>query len=284
MSTLRYGLSLHPCTLGWRVAWSALAELAAETGYEGVVIARDQPLPAARSNAVRATSMLLPAEVRRDEETYRTTMTKVRPMCEFARSVGCRVASLGIPPSAERPRDEQAKLLRERLNPCCEILDEFGIRLAIEGLTPLHLRRAHPYEFLVQNDELLEFGLTVSPQCGLIADAWHWHHAGSDVEWLRGIPHDRILDVHISDSPALPAEDIRDTERLLPGEGVMDFDGFFELLAGIGYRGLLTVEIFNRGLNEIEPAEAARRAFRAASDVVTAWQQDRAIRPNRAEA
>jgi sugar phosphate isomerase/epimerase len=257
--------------------------LAAETGYEGAVIARDQSLPARGPNAVRATSMLLPAEVRRDDETYRATMTKVRPMCEFARSVGCRVASLGVPPSAERPRDEQARLLRERLKPCCEVLDEFGIRLAIEGLTPLHLRRAHPYEFLVENDELLEFGFTVSPQCGLIADAWHWHHAGSDPEWLRGIPQDRILDVHISDSPALPPEDIRDTERLLPGEGVVDFDGFFDLLERIAYQGLLTVEIFNRGLNEIESAEAARRAFRAASEVLKASQPDRATRPSQAE-
>ena len=284
MSRPRYGLSLHPCTIGWRVAWPQLAELAAEAGYEGAVIARDQPLPVAGSAAVLAPSMLLPAEVRRDDQTYRTTMKNVRPMCEFAYSVGCRVASLGVPPSAERPRDEQAKLLRERLKPCCEVLDEFGIRLAIEGLTPLHLRRAHPYEFLMQNDELLEFGLTVSPHCGLIADAWHWHHAGSDPEWLRGIPHDRILDVHISDSPALPAEEIRDTERLLPGEGVVDFQLFFELLSTTGFQGLLTVEIFNRSLNEIDPAEAARRAFRAASDVLKASQADRAIPPNRAEA
>jgi sugar phosphate isomerase/epimerase len=272
LSRRPYRLSLHPCTVGWRVAWPALAELAAETGYAGAVIARDQPLPVQGSAAVGATAILLPAEVRRDDETYRTTMMKVRPMCEFAHSVGCRAASLGVPPSAERPRDEQAKLLRERLKPCCEILDEFGIRLAIEGLTPLHLRRAHPYEFLIRNDELLEFGLTVSPHCGLIADAWHWHHAGSEPDWLKGIPYDRIFDVHISDSPALPPEEIRDTERLLPGEGVIDFPLFFELLSATKYQGLLTVEIFNRGLNEIDPAEAAQRAFVSASRVMAGAQ------------
>lgn len=265
-----YGLSLHPCTVGWRVAWPELAELAAETGYEGAVIARDQPLPAEVSRVVRATSMLLPAEVRRDDETYRATLARVRPACQFAQKAGCRAASLGLPPSAERPRDEQAKRLRDRLKPCCEVLDEFGIRLAIEGLTPLHLRRAHPYEFLVENEELLEFGLTVSPHCGLIADSWHWHHAGGDPAWLRGIPNDRILDVHISDSPALPPEEIRDTERLFPGEGVVDFKLFFEMLGGVRYQGLVTVEIFNPRMSEIDPAEAARRAFRTASCVLSA--------------
>lgn len=274
-------MSLHPCTVGWRVAWPALAELAAETGYEGAVIARDQPVDAEVSSMVRATSMLLPAEVRRDDQTYLATLAKVRPACEFAWKAGCRVASLGLPPSAERPRHEHAKLLRDRLKPCCELLDEFGIRLAIEGLTPLHLRRAHPYQFLVENAELLEFGLTVSPHCGLIADSWHWHHAGSDPEWLRGIPNDRVLDVHISDSPALPAEEIRDTERLFPGDGVVDFKAFFDLLGGVRYQGLVTVEIFNSKMTEIDPAEAAQRAFRSASAVLSASRQGPAIHSNR---
>lgn len=268
-------MSLHPCTVGWRMAWPELAELAAGIGYEGAVIARDQPLPVKPTNAVRATAMLLPAEVRRDEAGYRSSLAKLRPVCEFARSVGCHVATLGIPPSSELPRVEQAKLYRERLKPCCEVLDEFGIRLAIECITPLHLRRAHPYEFLMGNPEMLEFGLTVSPGCGLIVDAWHWHHGGSDPEWLRGIPADRILDVHISDSPDLPAEEIRDTERVLPGEGVVDFEEFFDLLGEAGYDGPLTVEIFGRELNALEPAEAARVAFVSAARVVSASVRNR---------
>jgi sugar phosphate isomerase/epimerase len=265
----RYSLSLHPCTVGWRVAWPELAELAAAIGYEGAVIARDQPLPVDAACAVRATAMLLPAEVRRDEATYRDSLTRLRPNCEFARSVGCRVATLGIPPSSELPFPQQARLYRERLKPCCEVLDEFGIRLAIECITPLHLRRAHPYEFPISNLEMLEFGLTVSPGCGLIVDAWHWHHAGSDPKWLGGIPRDRILDVHISDSPDLPAEEIRDTERVLPGEGVVDFEAFFDLLGEAGYEGPLTVEIFSRELNALDPAEAARIAFVSAARVVS---------------
>lgn len=284
MSGREYGLSLHPCTVGWRMAWQDLAKLAASTGYVGAVIARDQALPVQASSAVRATSMLLPAEVRRDDATYRSTLVRMRSMCEFARSVGCRVASLAVPSSAELPRAEQAKLLGERLKPCCDVLDEFGIRLAMEGLTPLHLRRAYPYEFLTANDELLEFGFAVSPHCGLIADSFHWHHAGSGRAWLRGIPPDRILDVHISDSPALPAEEIRDSERLFPGEGVVDFETFFELVGEVGYQGPVTVEIFNSRMSEIEPAPASQRAFRAASAVLPAWRGDRAIRPNRVEA
>jgi sugar phosphate isomerase/epimerase len=148
-------------------------------------------------------------------------------------------------------------------------MDEFSIRLALECITPLHLRRAHPHAFLIGNEEMLEFGLTVSPHCGLIADAWHWHHGGSDPDWLRGIPPDRILDVHISDSPAAPAEEIRDTERVLPGDGVIDFRLFFDLLREKSYPGMLSVEIFGSVLNGLNSAEAARRAFQASQAMLS---------------
>jgi len=249
--------------------WPDLAELAAGIGYQGAVIARDQPLPAAPSSAVRATSMLLPAEVRRDDAAYRSSMPKLRAACQFAHSVGCRVATLGVPPSSEQPRADQARLYTERLKPCCDVLDEFGIRLALECITALHLRRAHPYEFLMRNEEMLEFGLTVSPQCGLVADAWHWHHGGSDPDWLRGIPPDRILDAHISDSPPAPADKIRDTERLVPGEGIIDFQLFFDLLRQKNYCSSLTVEVFGGGLNQLDPTDAARRAFRASEAMLS---------------
>ena len=268
MSGSEFELSLHPCTLGWRVKWPELAELAAGAGFRGAVIARDQPLPAGVSNAARATAMLLPAEVRRDDAAYRSSLPKMAPACRFAAAAGCRVATLSLPPSSERPRDDQSRIYRERLKPCCEVLDEFGIRLALEVLTPMHLRCANPYPFLMRNDEMLDFGLSVSPHCGLVIDAWHWHHAGSDREWLRGVKPDQILDVHISDSTAAAPEDIRDTERVLPGEGVIDFQSFFFLLAEKGYRGPLTVEVFAAGLNEMSPADAAKAAFESSCRVV----------------
>ena len=93
-------------------------------------------------------------------------------------------------------------------------------------------------------------------------DSWHWHHAGSDPDWIRNIPADRILDVHISDSPDSPPEAIRDLERLLPGEGIVDFKVFFDLLAEKNYLGSYAVEVFG-GLRDMDPQDAARLAFDA---------------------
>ena len=156
---------------------------------------------------------------------------------------------------------------------CCAVLDEYSIRLALECITPLHMRRAHPYEFIWHNAEMLDFGLSVSPNIGLILDTWHWHHGGSDPESIRSIPADRILDVHLSDSPSVPAEDIRDSKRLLPGEGVIDFGAFFQLLEQKGYSGAVAVEVFG-GLAEETPSDAARLAFEASRTMFASIGRD----------
>ncbi len=263
-------LSLHPCIVGWRVPWPGLATLAAEIGYEGAVIPRDQPLEDQPSGpfAVRATAMSLPVEVRTDDASFESTLPRLRDACRFAASAGCQFAKIFVPPSSEQPRAAQARVYRDRLKQCCAVLDEYSIRLALECLTPLHMRRAHPYEFIWHNPEMLDFGLSVSPDAGLIVDSWHWHHGGADPESIRSIPPERVLDVHMSDSPADPPEAIRDLERLLPGEGVIDFPLFFQLLKEKAYSGAVTVEVFGRGLKEMSPVDAARLAFEASRRVM----------------
>ena len=269
-ATLEFGLSLHPSTVAWRVSWPRLAQLAAETGYEGAVIPRDQPLPINSETVLPffATAMQLPVEVRQDEATFIGTFPKLRPACKFAAQMGCKVALLGIPPSSEQPKLEQARIYRERLKQCCGLLDEYAIRLALECITPLQSRRSHPNEFIWRNAEMLDFGLSVSPNIGLILDSWHWHHAGSDPAWVLDIPADRILDVHLSDSPPDRPEDIRDSQRRLPGDGVIDLRLFLDLLEAKDYSRPLAVEIFG-GLQELTPDAAAHVAFEACERTFT---------------
>lgn len=242
--------------------------LAAETGYQGAVMPRDfTPTDTLADLPVPATAMQLPVEVRQDEATFVSTLPGLKDACGRAAQAGCKVALLCIPPSSEQPRAAQARLYRERLKKCCAVLDEHSIRLALECITPLHMLRAHPYEFIWHNAEMLDFGFSISPNIGLIVDAWHWHHGGADPDSIRSVPGDRILDVHLSDSPAAPPEDIRDSERLLPGRGVIDFRTFFQLLDEKQYSGALEVEVFG-GLADRTPGDAAQLAFQASQTVL----------------
>jgi len=62
----------------------------------------------------------------------------------------------------------------------------------------------------------------------------------------------------VNDAPRLPPEEIRDDERLMPGEGVIDLAGFFGALKEIGYADGVSPEVFGRGLKNIPPEEGAR--------------------------
>lgn len=115
---------------------------------------------------------------------------------------------------------------------------------------------------------MLDFARLCSPDAGVAVDCWHWHHAGETAEDLISLGPDAILDVHISDAPAIPGEEIRDMERLLPGEGVINFPGFFGALKAVGYSGTVTVEVFSGRLQNLTPEEAARSALEAARGVL----------------
>ena len=56
----------------------------------------------------------------------------------------------------------------------------------------------------------------------------------------------------------LRADQIRDDQRLLPGEGIINLMGFLQALQKIGYEDSLSVEVFGRGLKEMPPQQSAK--------------------------
>ena len=46
---------------------------------------------------------------------------------------------------------------------------------------------------------------------------------------------ENLEDVYKAGQGALPADQVRDNQRVLPGEGVIDLAGFFQALKQIGY-------------------------------------------------
>jgi sugar phosphate isomerase/epimerase len=138
------------------------------------------------------------------------------------------------------------------------VLARSHVRLGLEFLGPLHLRRQRPHEFIWRMDEMLGFARECGPNVALLLDSWHWHHAGAAPSDILAAGKDGIVHVQVNDSPRLPPEEIRDNERLMPGEGVIDLPGFFDALRKIGYSDGVSPEVFGRGLKDMPPEEGAR--------------------------
>ncbi len=258
-------LSLNSTLVAGRVPWPEFARLAARAGFRGVDVSTSgvlkEGLYATRS-LIEQTKLIpavagFPVEFRKDDETFRRDLANLETAAQFVAAIGCPRMNTYLLSSSERPKPEQRKIYRDRLRPAADILARSHVRLGLEFLGPLHLRKMLPYEFIWRMDEMLEFAKELGPNVGLELDSWHWHHAGATTKDIVAAGKENIINVQVNDSPPLPPEKIRDDERLMPGEGVIDLVGFFRALKETGYDEGISPEVFGRGLKNLTPEEGA---------------------------
>jgi sugar phosphate isomerase/epimerase len=210
----------------------------------------------------------LPVEFRKDEQTYQDDLKRLGDAARFAATIGCPRMTTYFLPSSELPKAEQRLIYKARWQACAQILASHGVRLGLEFVSPVHLRKRFPNEFIYRMDETLELAKECGPNVGLLLDAWHWHHAGATLQDIEAAGAARIVHVQVADSPQLPPERILDNERLMPGEGVIDLAAFFRTLKKIGYGDGVSPEVFGRGLKNMTPEEGARLGLETTSRVM----------------
>jgi len=104
----------------------------------------------------------------------------------------------------------------------------------------------------------------VASKCGepdttVVADVFHMIRGGGSVDDLLTLSGDRVACFHINDLPATPDPLTQtDADRVMVGEGIADLPRVIANLRTIGYRGPLSLELFNPALWERDPAEVVR--------------------------
>ncbi len=271
-------VALNSVTVSGRVPWPEFAHLAHRVGYHGVDVdlkkGMDDGLDSTRALLkelrLRSSALAFPVEFRKDDAVFRAGLNHLDAAAQFASGIGSPRMVTWIMSATDRPKDEQRKIYKDRFQEAAAVLAKSKVRLGLEFLGPLHIRKSAKYEFIWRMDEMTEFARECGGNVGLLLDSWHWHHAGATAEDIVRAGRDRIVHVHFADAPDLPPEKIRDNERLLPGEGVVNWKGFLGALQEIGYQDGCSVEIFGRGLKEKTPEEAAKMALDGALKVMAA--------------
>jgi sugar phosphate isomerase/epimerase len=158
------------------------------------------------------------------------------------------------------PGDDRQTVL-EGIRAIADEADRAGVRLALE---PIQREFAHLWTIPTSLDEAAELlDEAGRPDVGLVYDAWHlWNQPLEQIERNRV----RIAGVHLADW----REPTRNTnDRLLPGDGVVDFA---PILDALRWDGLYDLEIFSDpelpdSLWKQDPRELARRGVEALSSV-----------------
>jgi len=115
--------------------------------------------------------------------------------------------------------------------------------------------------FLYTLPETVKLATEAGPNVGVILDVWHWHHSGGTAADILAVDKSRIVHVHLSDSKAMAPEDVRDSMRLMPGEGIIDYAAFFGALKKIGYTGGVAPEPLGRIPADMSTEDAAKLGY-----------------------
>lgn len=110
---------------------------------------------------------------------------------------------------------------------------------------------------------------TGHPDACLLPDIYHIYKGGSDFRALRLINGQVIHVLHMNDYPMNPPRaTISDADRIFPGEGVAPLTTVLRDLYATGFRGMLSLELFNREYWKQEPLQVARHGLEMMREAV----------------
>ena len=96
-------------------------------------------------------------------------------------------------------------------------------------------------------------------QACILVDVYHLYKGGSGFSGLRLVGGEAMHVIHMNDYPASPPRDlITDAYRVYPGDGVAPLKEILRDLRGSGFRGMLSLELFNRDYWNQDAVQVAR--------------------------
>ncbi|WP_353227348.1 sugar phosphate isomerase/epimerase family protein [Novosphingobium sp.] len=176
------------------------------------------------------------------------TLTAERVIETAARLGAPSVAMIDLSP-LPTPVDVAAKAFAK----VCDLAADHGLKAHIEFLPVGGIRSLADAWAIVSAAGRANGGITL--------DAWHFHRSASSLDLLHTIPGHRIHAVQLCDALPTPLADPWAelmTQRLLPGEGVIDLTGLIRTLNAIGCTAATGVEVFNLRQNDQSLAQAAQ--------------------------
>jgi len=187
-----------------------------------------------------------------DDDTVRAQAVEQvkREMGLLAQIGGKRIAA----PPAGATNEPGLDLLKaaERYRTILEVGDQMGVVPQVEVWgSSANLHRLGQSMFVV-----IESG---HPKACLLPDVYHIYKGGSDFNGLKTISAETIQVFHLNDYPADPPRaTIRDSDRVMPGDGIAPLTRILSILLDNGSQAMLSLELFSKAYWEKDPLEVAK--------------------------
>ena len=274
----KFTLAFTPGSIGIKADQQQAIALAAQHGYESV-----QPfssdlgkLPPAQLAELQAemkqknlqwAAASMPVDFRKDEQTYREGMAQLPAHAKIYEKAGVtRFGTWMMPRHDELTYLAYFKQTARRLREIATICEDHGQRFGLEYVGTPSLRIVGRYPFVHTMAETKELiAAAGKSNLGFVLDSWHWWTAGDTRDDILSLTNHDVVSCDLNDAPkGLEMLQQQDGSRELPAAtGVIPIQEFVSALVAIGYDGPVRPEPFNKPLNEMEDAEAAKTAATA---------------------
>ncbi|NGY64142.1 sugar phosphate isomerase/epimerase and 4-hydroxyphenylpyruvate domain-containing protein [Lentzea sp. NEAU-D13] len=240
---------------------------AAEAGFDGVELFENDLLAARRG----------PAEIRRRCADLGLSIDLYQPFRDFeavppdvlaanlrrAEHKFDLMAELGVDTvlvcsSVSPDAIDDDDLAAEQLHLLATRAGERGLRIAYEALAWGRFVNGYEHAWRIVRR-------AAHPALGVCLDSFHILSKGDDPRAIRAIPGEKIFFLQLADAPTLPMDVLQWSRhhRLFPGQGDFDLTTFTRNVLDAGYRGPLSLEVFNDVFRQSDPYRAAVDAMRS---------------------
>lgn len=188
-------------------------------------------------------------------ESKREAFDAAKARFELCQELGAEaIACVGDGPQAPAPDDYGHAA--ERAREIGDLAESFGLTVGLEFVAgfPFLGTLATTARLVAEADH---------PHVGVLLDTFHFWAGRSKMADFEGLGDAPITFVHLNDVADVPRETLTDAQRVLPGDGVLPLAEVVSRIEATGYDGYYSLELFNRALWELPPAEAARQAYAA---------------------
>jgi sugar phosphate isomerase/epimerase len=113
------------------------------------------------------------------------------------------------------------------------------------------------------------------PRACVLADVFHLYKGGSGFSGVHLLSPAALQVIHMNDYPANPPlARISDADRVYPGDGVAPLVPLLRTLRRLGFRGVLSLELFNRDYWKLDALTVARTGLEKMRALVRASLKD----------
>jgi sugar phosphate isomerase/epimerase len=248
-----FGYCLNTSTIsGQKLTITESADIAAKAGYQGIepwIRELDAHVKAGGSLSdlgKRIRDLGLSVEstigffewVVDDDARREKGLDEAKRNFEMVQQIGGK--RLAAPPVGATDRtDLNLPKIAERYRALLELGDRFGVVAEAEvwGFSKTLGRLSEAVFVAIESGH--------SKAC-ILPDVFHLFKGGSGVSGVRLLSGSAIGIFHFNDYPASPPrEKLTDAQRVYPGDGIALLNELVRSLSQIGYRGMLSLELFN---------------------------------------